>query len=87
MLWRMTNNPQRIQAALICLLSVLESQQRQIDELSDKLNAIEGAANDVVEGFSERREDLAAEISHAAQHPLADKVDLYAVLRKKIESI
>jgi len=66
------------------LLIVLESQQRRIDELIETVNATKGAASDVVPGFPERFEDLAAEISHHTQHHVAEKADQYAELRALI---
>lgn len=76
-----------LRIAFTSLLNILESQQRQIDELIEKVNAIEGAASDIVEGFSARREDLAADISHYTQHRVAEKADIVAELRSQFEQL
>jgi hypothetical protein len=82
----MNEQPSDLRALLKCFATLLESHQRQLDELSGKLHAIEGAAVSRDPAFAEAQETLAAEISHFAQHPLADKDDLYAELYQQIGS-
>ena len=69
------------------LVKLLESQQRQIDELHERALSIEGAAKLLVDDFAEARENTAALISNATQYKIAEKADKYAELRAQVERL